>query len=79
MLFYLLSVSRRFFRYKSVDSIYSLRLCEAEVLETIMGKEERNCKKTGVMGEPKQEMKWLKAASKEIIDCINDAMNSLDM
>ena len=80
MLFYWLSVSRRFFRYKSVDSIYSVRLsCEAEVLETIMRKEERNCKTTGVMGEPKQEMKWLKAASEEIIECIKDAMNSLDM
>jgi 6-phospho-3-hexuloisomerase len=44
-----------------------------------MGKEERNCKKTGVKGEPKKEMKWLKAASKEIIECIKDAMNSLDM
>ena len=25
-----------------------------------MRKEERNCEKTGVMVEPKQEMKWLK-------------------
>jgi hypothetical protein len=24
-------------------------------------------------------MKWLNAASKEIIDCINDAMNSFDL
>lgn len=53
--------------------------CEAEVLEMRIGKERRNCKKTGVMDEPKQEMKWLKAASKEIIECIKDAMNSLDM
>src|SRR5450759_2527126 len=80
MLSYWLSVSRRFFRYKSVDNIYSVRLsCEAEVSETIMGKEKRNCKKTEAMGEPKQEMKWFKAASKEIIECIKDAMNSLDM
>ena len=49
------------------------------MLETKMRKEERNCKKTGVTGEPKQEMKWLKAASKEIIECIKDAMNSLDL
>jgi len=71
MLSYWLSVSRRFFRYKSVDSLYSVRLsCEAEVLETIVGKEERNCKKTELMGKPKQEMKWLYAASEEIIDCI---------
>jgi hypothetical protein len=56
MLSYWLSISRRFFRYKSVDSIYSVRLSfEAEVLETIMGKEERNCKKTGVMGEPSKK------------------------
>ena len=45
----------------------------------IMGKEERDCEKTGVMGEPKQEMRWLKAASEEIVECIRDAMNSLDM
>ena len=40
------------------------------MLETKMRKEERNCKKTGVTGEPKQEMRWLKAASKEIIECM---------
>jgi 6-phospho-3-hexuloisomerase len=45
----------------------------------MLKKEERNCKKTSVLGEPKQEMKWLKVASKEIIDCVKDAMNSLDM
>ncbi len=52
---------------------------EAEVLEMSMGKEELKCGKTGVIGGRKQEMKWLKAASEEIVDCINDAMNSLDM
>ena len=78
--FYWLSISKRFFRYKCVDSIFLVRLsCEVEVLEMSVGKEERNCEKTGLIGDRKQEMKWLKAASEEIVSCINDAMNSLDM
>ena len=49
------------------------------MLEIRREKEERNCKKTGRMGEPRQEMKWLKAAYKEITECIQEAINLLDL
>ena len=63
----------------SSPKIFLLNSYNKQKLEIVMRKEERNRKKTGLIGEPKQEIKWLKAASKEIIDCIKGAMNSLDL